>query len=122
MNFLSFSIWFWISIIEFATILVLIIKLLKKNKNVFFNDIPHDKLKKAKKKKIDMNNLINSINNSGILYKELSKKCHPDQFINSEKHMIAQEIFKEISKNKRNYDELNRLKERAIKELNINFN
>ena len=68
-----------------------------------------------------MNNLMDSIHNSRNLYKELSKKCHPDRFINDPKQKIAEEIFQEISENERNFEKLSLLKLRAINELNINF-
>ena len=40
-----------------------------------------------------MNNLMDSMHKSRNLYKELSKKCHPDRFINNPKQKIAEEIF-----------------------------
>lgn len=43
--------------------------------------------------------------------------CHPDKFVNTSKEKIAEEIFQEISKNKRNYEELVMLKDSAINEL-----
>lgn len=114
------SYWFWISIIEFALIIILIYKLNKKNQILGFTEIEKNSLEYAKDQSIDMNNLMNSISGASILYKELSRKYHPDRFVNSPKHKIAEEIFKEISKNKRNYENLNLLKNKAIKELNIN--
>ena len=68
-----------------------------------------------------MNNLMDSIHNSRNLYKELSKKCHPDRFINDPKQKIAEEIFQEISENERNFEKLSLLKQRAINELNLTF-
>jgi len=78
-------------------------------------------MKEDLKGSFDMDNLMNSINSSKSLYKELSRLCHPDRFIGDEKQNIAQEIFKEISKSKRDFGKLESLKERAKKELNINF-
>ena len=46
-----------------------------------------------------MNNLMDSIHNSRNLYKELSKKCHPDRFINDPKQKIAEEIFQDYINN-----------------------
>ncbi|MCH3884774.1 hypothetical protein [Tenacibaculum aquimarinum] len=68
-----------------------------------------------------MDALMNNINSSKLLYKELSRVCHPDRFVNSDKQKIAEEIFKNISKNKRKFKELEILKERAINELKIKF-
>lgn len=68
-----------------------------------------------------MGNLMNSINNSSELYKELSRKCHPDRFVNSPDQKLAEEIFQEIARHKRNHEKLIALKERAIAELNIKF-
>jgi len=78
-------------------------------------------IKKSKKTDIDMDNLMNSINGSRDLYKTLNKKCHPDRFVNSDKQELVVKIFQEISRNKRDFEKLNKLKLRAEKELNINF-
>ena len=68
-----------------------------------------------------MVNLMNSINGSKDLYKQLSRICHPNRYINSDKRQVTEEIFQEISKNKRDYKKLSELKQRAITELNINL-
>ena len=115
------STWFWIAIAEFLIIVLLVIRLKKKKPNQTFNDLPKDKIKNAKSTPIDMDNLMDSINGSRNLYKELSKACHPDKFINTEKQKIAEDIFQDISKDKRNYEKLLAHKERAKKDLNINF-
>ena len=115
------STWFWIAIAEFLIIVLLVIKLKKKKPNQTFNDLPKDKIINAKSASIDMDNLMDSINGSRNLYKELSKACHPDKFINTEKQKIAEDIFQDISKDKRNYAKLLAHKERAKNELNINF-
>lgn len=117
----SFSVWFWIALAEFAIIAFLLWKLRKKRNDLKFGDLSKDKMKNAKNSDVDMENLMNSINGSRAFYKELSKTCHPDRFINSDKQQIAEEIFQEISENKRNYKKLTELKQRAITELNVNF-
>lgn len=114
------NIWLWISIFELLIILFLFYKLKNKKSELEFGDLPKDKLITAKSTFIDMDNLMNSINGAGELYKELSKKCHPDRFVNSDKQTLAEEIFQEISKNKRNFKALQDLKVRAINELEIN--
>jgi uncharacterized protein YozE (UPF0346 family) len=117
----TFSIWFWVAIIEFVIIVFLVLKLKKKGKDLKFGDLSKDKMRDAKKADVDMDNLMNSINGSKDLYKELSRTCHPDRFINSDKQKLAEEIFQDISKHKRDFKKLTELKERAITELNINF-
>lgn len=120
-NFYQNSIWFWIALLELILILMLIVKINRKSKKLPFSDLSRSKLKQSQKASIDMDNVMNSINGSRELYKDLSKLCHPDKFINTEYHGQAVEIFKEISKHKRNYSKLSNLKERATKELNINL-
>ncbi len=113
--------WFWLSIIELVIILFLVFKLSSKKKNLAFSDLNKDNLKKSKETDINMGNLMNSINNSSELYRELSRKCHPDRFVNSPNQKLAEEIFQEIARDKRNHEKLIALKERAIVELNITF-
>jgi hypothetical protein len=115
------SIWFWITIIELVIILILVYKLKSKTNIPELSDLEAKNIIKSKTKNIDMDNLMNSIHNSRTLYKELSKKCHPDRFINDPKQKNAEEIFQEITKNERNFEKLNLLKSRAIIELNITF-
>jgi hypothetical protein len=115
------SIWFWITIIEFLVIIFLVYKLFSNKKVSNFTELEVNQLKKSKGTKINMDNLMDSIHNSKGLYKELSRKCHPDRFINDPKQKIAEEIFQEISKNERNFEKLTELKLRAINELNITF-
>lgn len=117
----SHSIWFWIALAELIIIAFLIFTIKKKKKDLKFADLSKDKIRNAKKSDIDMDNLMNSINSSKDLYKELSRTCHPDRFINSDKQKIAEEIFQEISKHKRDFKNLTELKQRAITELNINL-
>jgi hypothetical protein len=115
------SIWFWVALVEFALIVLLLFRVKKKVADLKFGDLSKDNLRTAKKTDVDMNDVMNSINSSKGLYKELSQTCHPDRFINSDKQKIAEEIFQEISRNKRNFKKLTELKERATAELNINF-
>lgn len=117
----TFSIWFWVALIELFIIVFLFFKLKKKGNDLKFGDLSKDKMRNAKKSDVDMDNLMNSINGSKDLYKELSRTCHPDRFINSDKQKLAEEIFQDISKHKRDFKKLTELKERAITELNINF-
>jgi hypothetical protein len=108
------------SIIELVIILVLIIKLKSKDIKVDKFD-EFRELKNAKNSDIDMNNLMNSINYSRNLYKELSRKCHPDRFESENDKNVAQQIFQEITRHKHNHKILLELKEKAIEKLNISF-
>jgi len=115
------SLWFWIAIIELLLIVLLIYRLKSNQKKDQLSDIEIRSIINSKNSPIDMDNLMNSIHNSRTLYKELSKKCHPDRFINDPKEKIAEEIFQEITKNERNFEKLTSLKSRAITELNVTF-
>ena len=56
------------------------------------------------------------------LYDKLKRVCHPDKFAKNEiLTQKATEIFSLMVRNKHNYSELLKLKERAEKELNINI-
>ena len=68
-----------------------------------------------------MDNLMSSIHKAKPLYKELTKNCHPDKFVNDARQKIAEEIFQEISNSERDFEKLTMLKIRAVKELNITF-
>lgn len=108
-----------VGILEFLIILYLIFK---KNKKVLeLSDTEKEEIGVSKEIKIDMEDLLNNIHKSKALYKELIVKCHPDKFINDPRQKIADEISQEITKNEKNFKNLNSLKDRAIKELNINF-
>jgi hypothetical protein len=108
--------WFWISFVELIIVILLIIS--RRNRS---SDLNEDKIKSMKNAKVDMAGLMNSINSSKELYKELSKKCHPDRFVNTDKQEIADLIFQEITQSKRDFGALEKLKIRAEKELGIKF-
>lgn len=113
-NNLSFSFWFWIAIIELIIILYLInktkkIQSFKVNSN---ESLDYDSI---------MGGIIDDINLSKPLYKELIKVCHPDRFVNESKQKNAEIIFQEITENENNYSRLKELKNRAEKELEIKF-
>ena len=107
--------WIIISILGLSTILFLFFR--RRNKiSSFLNDEISD-IKKYRNSNVEMDNLMKNIYESGDLYKELSRKYHPDRFINSPNQHLAQEIFQEITKNKRNVKMLLILKKRAIEQL-----
>lgn len=117
------SVWFWVALIELLIILVLLLIIrikIRSKRRIAYDDLDKRKLKKKlSNSSVDMNNLMRSINESKELYKQLSRLCHPDRFVNTDKDEIANIIFQEISKNKRNFDKLNELKQKAINELGI---
>lgn len=78
-------------------------------------------LNDMKNQDVNLHEVMLDINNSKELYKVLSRNCHPDKFINSQHHKEIEELYKEISNNKRNYSKLLELKELACMKFNINF-
>jgi predicted membrane protein len=110
---------FWVFLAILFIVIFLYSMFSKKRKKEEFTEISREGLKKLKNEKVDMNDLMDSINNSKELYRTLSAKCHPDKFVNSTKHQIAEDLFKEIAANKRNFKQLENLKARAITELGI---
>jgi hypothetical protein len=117
----NISIWFWIALVQMIFLVFLVFKLKNKSANHKFKSISKDKIRDMKSSDIDMGDLMDSINSSKELYRQLSKQCHPDKFINSQKQKKAEIIFQEITNNKRNYKNLLKLKHRASEELEINF-
>ena len=114
----STNYWFWIAIAEFVLILILLfLKFKKPNSSTLEEKI----LNEAKESNIDFGNLFDSINKSEELYNLLKKKCHSDRFLDPEQNKIADALFQEITKNKRNYKILLELKMDAEKQLNITF-
>ena len=114
----SGNFWLWIAAAEFFIILFLLLKIFKKKKTVVDPEIS-EILSVAKNSDMDMNSLMDNINKSRGLYKQLSTKCHPDRFADTEISNKANEIFQEITKNKRDYKRLLELKIIAETELNI---
>jgi hypothetical protein len=108
--------WQIISIIELLIILFLILKIKKERKD---NLKMQNDLNGYKKSDINMNDLMQNMHLSKSLYKELSRKCHPDRFTDSQMQSIANELFQMVQQSKSNYKELIALKEMAINELKI---
>jgi len=116
------SFWFWFSLAESILIIFLLFRCLKRKSNLAFSDVSRTEFENEKGAgEIDMGGLMDSIHGARDLYKELSRECHPDKFVNTPQQKVAEEIFQEISLNKRNYKKLIALKDRAINELNLNF-
>lgn len=68
------------------------------------------RLDKFKKSNIDMMAVMDDINKSRDLYKELSRKYHPDRFTDKDDKDRAEGFMKEITKHKNNYAKLLELK------------
>lgn len=114
----SSNIWLYLAFGEFLIILFLIIYInhLKRKQTVTKFE---KEILEAKDGDINMVDLMLSINKSRELYKELSRKCHPDKHIESLFQKEIEELFQEITENKRNFQELVKLKEIAINKFNI---
>jgi len=67
---------------------------------------------------VDFTNITHNWEKSKLLFDILKKKCHPDRF-EADKVQKATQIFQQVIKNKYNYSELLKIKEKAIKILKI---
>ena len=104
--------WLVVSIVEFISVCILLIFVLKQNKIHSIN--MHDD------NMVDFGNVINSAFKAKQLYDLLKVKCHPDRFPDdNNKNAVALEIFQEISKNKNNIHELEKLKLKAEQVLGV---
>lgn len=108
------SLWMYIAI---ALCLVIIGILLSRNDR-------KSKRSELKKKilsenSVDFSNVISSSFQAKALYDELKKKCHPDKYKDQKLNSEATEIFQLLVKYKYDYNKLQELKDRAIKNLNI---
>jgi hypothetical protein len=112
--------WFWLFLIQCLIILVLTHLLVQKKINTGLAEFEREKVNGFGKTKVDMANVVNSINEAEKLYKELSRKCHPDRFIGDPRHGLAEALFQEISANRRNHAALQKVKQQAHKKLFIN--
>lgn len=112
------NVWKMISGVEFIIIILLVLIVKNKKKN-----IEKDKFKKESlSENVDFNNILKSSFHSNELYDKLKVKCHPDRFpTDLVLNRIAEELFQEINKNKTNYKRLEELRIEAIKKLNINI-
>lgn len=114
----SCNFWHYIAFGEFLIILSLVFSIISLKRRQTLSKFEKEILE-AKNTGVNMDELMLSINKSRELYKLLSRKCHPDQHINSEYQKEIEELFQEITKNKRNFQELVRLKDIAVTKYNI---
>jgi len=108
----------WTLIIGASLIILLVCFVLWKKRKCK-PELGFEKIKKSKSEKIDMENLFDSLAYSKELYKKMTKKCHPDKFLDIQQNRVADEIFQEITKNQRNFKKLVELKKLAETKLNI---
>tara|TARA_Y100000589_G_C26934265_1_gene539644 strand:- start:46 stop:465 length:420 start_codon:yes stop_codon:yes gene_type:complete len=107
--------WFWFAIVELIIILLLLFfKSKKSNKS---NKEELGEILESKNADIDMSVLMNNINSSKELYKKLSKKYHPDRYIDEQEKEIAEKLFQQITSNKRNFAVLQQLEKEALEKL-----
>ena len=106
------NVWMWVAIAETAIILILLLALLQKQSSF------HKRKAEILAEQPDFGNIFNSAFNAEPLYKELSRKCHPDRFAPDAKKMaIADELFQRVTKNRNNIKELQALKEEIAQKL-----
>lgn len=116
------QVWMYVATVEFFVIVAIVYFIIYKYKrgDLILAESETSKLKRElKKSDLNMHDVMNDINASRTLYKSLSRKCHPDRFVNTEKHAYAELLFQDISKNKRNYKALEGLRDEAEKVLEI---
>lgn len=108
------DIWLWVAILELVIIVVLLFVLLYKKSAL------HSRKSKILAEDPDFANVFDSAFNAAPLYKELSRKCHPDRFApDPEKMRIADNLFRRITENKNNIKELHKLKEEISQKLEM---
>jgi hypothetical protein len=121
LSLINHPMWFWLFLVQCMIILLLTHLLVQKKINAELAEFEKERVRGYGKTKVDMDNVVNSINEAEKLYKELSRKCHPDRFIGDARQEQAELLFQEISSNKRDYNSLIFLKKEAIKKLDIQF-
>lgn len=116
--------WIWIVVVSTVLILLLVIVIIvfKRLKTKPVDNLEILKQQAKAQGNVGFDNIINSAFNSKQLYDKLKVKCHPDRFpLDPEKNAIANDIFQRIKKNEYNVEELEKLKEEAIRKLGISI-
>lgn len=116
---IKFTFWMWVACAEFLVIAILVFYLIKSKKSKGFIQKNTLLLDKIKNEKINMDSVVDNIFEAGKLYDQLKVQCHPDRFINTDKYEIADELYKEITKNKSNANKLRQLRDAARETLKI---
>lgn len=111
--------------VEFVIILILIITVYKLFKKLKSKDQPEQFdttiIRESKEKAVDMDNVINSMFNSKMLYDTLKKKIHPDRFPNDAEKAIASDLATQLHEQKSNYEKLKEIKSIAEEKLGLTF-
>ena len=112
----SHSYWMWIALGELIIILFLITKWKTHSKDAqakqkFKSEALHGE--------IDFDNVITSSFHANELYDKLKKTCHPDRFTSEEQRVIADQLFHQITQNRRDYKKLVELQHEAENKLHI---
>ena len=80
-----------------------------------------DAIDKIKKEELDFSSMFVAINNRTEieqLFKSLSRRCHPDRFVDEpKKWAIAEDLFKRIMANSTNLNEMKKIEKIITKEL-----
>ena len=117
--------WIWIivaSVVAIAILLFVIILVHRRLKTKPVDNLEILKQQAKAQGNVSFDNIINSAFNSKQLYDKLKVKCHPDRFpLDPEKNAIANDIFQRIKKNEYDVEELEKLKDEAIRRLGINI-
>ena len=111
----GFNPWMIIALLEFVIILFF---LFRKSATKTSSQMKISVFEEAKISEIDMDNVMMSMHQAKSLYKELSKKYHPDKFVDPALKENAERLFMEMTQHKRNFKKLQELDEEAERILN----
>lgn len=94
--------------------LSVLLRYIRLNKYLKTKDKERKLLLKRKLKETEASfdfNAMYNVDKVKALYKELAVLCHPDKFVNTSNHEIAEELFQRVTVNKSNFTILSELKE-----------
>ncbi len=121
----NIKIWQLAAAIELIIIVLLIIAIIKLLKKIKSHQKPEQFdttiIKGSKEKAVDMDNVINSMFNSKMLYDMLKKKIHPDRFPDEDEKAIATDLATQLNEQKSNYEKLKEIKAIAEEKLGLKF-
>ena len=107
--------WMILSAVEFAVIVYMFF-LLRKPKRMNPSDL---EILKAKTSDISMDDVMRDMHQAPVLYKALSRACHPDSFAGNPLELLANELFQEVQQNEHNFKQLELLKTKIQEQLHI---
>ena len=121
----NIKIWQIASTIELIIILILIFTIIRLLKKLKRNQKPEQFdttiIKESKETAVDMDNVINSMFNSKMLYDMLKKKIHPDRFPDDAEKAIATDLATQLNEQHTNYEKLKEIKAIAEEKLGLKF-